>query len=300
MSHPAECHPFGPAKQHQDGPSRRPIRQLQRPALLDCRRDPVDQVGPAWHVERKPGHRLLFGDLAFGQGDRQVPGVRVQRDLSGAVGGEGSAAWHCSLPARNGSTRHPGCHGRTGGALASAGMTWQPPEEVQLAEEGLRRAIARLSADLDTATESPFFSVFEVLQWQYALHVWHHKHGLRGDRYLDARAGSPSGRTLGALVWARGVGLHRLIANTAEAELYPSTSLAPSVTRFPGNLWRWRPYQEVRGPGRGPARAASWSARKRRPDPVDDWYRQHAEQHAVLPPVEAAAAFLLDEIHAHY
>lgn len=166
-------------------------------------------------------------------------------------------------------------------------MTWQAPREVKQAEEGVRRAVGRLRADLAVSGGSPYFSLFEVLGWLYGLEEWHEK-DLGEAIYREKRKNSPDGEVLGALMWARNSGVHDLATHTRLAHVYPSPTLAPGEDLVLGEMWRWLPREDLQIP------------QKYKPHGRDDWYSNHVGQRPVMPPTDKASRFLLMEIYRHH
>jgi hypothetical protein len=156
--------------------------------------------------------------------------------------------------------------------------------ERELGEQGLREALRRLRSRLAKPDgPTPHISLGEVLAWCYSLEEYHKN---RVPNYYATRDNSTDGRTLGALVYARGLFAHSLIAT---AELV----LPPSYTRriLPGDRGGSVTYAD-------PIVSSDvWKPLPPAPPHVnpygrDGFYRLHVEGKPILDPLNTARRFL--------
>ncbi len=149
----------------------------------------------------------------------------------------------------------------------------------------------RLEARLnDPSDGNPLLPLGDVLNWMYSLEE-HHRGRLGNDRYYKVeRGGTADGRTLAALIWARGAFQHKLFAPTDLVMVIPP---ATKTTRTGGG--RRSGSVTITTPALTEYR---WVARTTIPPPPgashgrDVYYEQLVEGQPFLPPLHAGGRFL--------
>jgi hypothetical protein len=163
-------------------------------------------------------------------------------------------------------------------------------DERKLAETGLHEALDRLRNRLAGNDPGlPQLSLFEALQWCYALDC-HHKRHLK-PTWRTVQEASPEGQTQAALIWARGKFTHRLINTTQLIEWSSRTTYTGGGGRRGGRVIVM---------ARGGGSELIWKCKADLPGRQGDdqgdgaFYVNHVESRPILPPLEAAARFLVE------